>query len=310
METFRMELRTLGRSGLRVTPIALGCWPISGMTSLDVNDADSLATIRAARDRGINFFDTAYCYGANGESERLLAQALAGERDAIVLATKGGLHWDEDGTRITDGSPERLRQQCDESLRRLQFDHIDLLYLHMPDPKIPIEDSAGVLLELMQAGKTRAVGASNVNLRQLQAFHAVCPVTAVQLPYNLLQREIEAEIVPWCLAHDVAIVPYWPLLKGLLAGKLTRDHHFPVADGRHKYADFQGQQYQRNLDYVDQLREIAAECGRSVAQLAVHWTITQPGITSALCGAKRAAQIEETAGSVGWNLTAAQRARL
>jgi aryl-alcohol dehydrogenase-like predicted oxidoreductase len=304
-----MELRPLGRSGLQVTPVALGCWPISGMTSLDVNDADSLATIRAARERGINFFDTAYCYGAKGESERLLARALGGERDQVVLATKGGLHWDEQGTRITDGSPDRLRQQCEESLRRLQFDHLDLLYLHMPDPRVPIEDSAGALRELLEAGKTRAVGASNVSLEQLRAFHAVCPVSAVQLPYNLLQREIEADIVPWCVEHEVAIVPYWPLLKGLLAGKLSRDHHFPQADGRHKYADFQGERYQRNLEYVDHLRSIAAECGRSVAQLAVHWTITQPGITSALCGAKRPQQIEETAGAVGWELTRDQRAR-
>lgn len=302
-----MERRPLGSTDLLVTPVALGCWPISGMTSLDVNREDSLETIRAARDCGINFFDTAFCYGAAGESERLLGESFARERDEIVIATKGGLHWDSQGIRITDGSPERLRQQCDMSLQRLGFDHLDLLYLHTPDPKVPIEVSAGALRSLMEAGKTRAVGVSNVNLSQLIAFHAVCPVAAVQLPFNLLQRDIEHDIVPWCLAHQVAIVPYWPLLKGLLAGKLTRDHHFPPADGRAKYPDFQGEQYQRNLDYVDRLRLIAQECQRSVAQLVVNWTIHQPGITSALCGAKRAHQIEETAGAVGWRLTADQK---
>ncbi len=270
------------------------------MTSLDVNRDDSLETIRAARRCGISFFDTAFCYGANGESERLLAEVLAGDRDEVVLATKGGIHWEADGKRVTDGSPARLKHECETSLQRLRTDHIDLLYLHTPDPNIPIEDSAGALSELLAAGKTRSVGVSNVTLSQLQAFHAVCPVTAVQLPYNMLQREIEDDIIPWCVEHHVAVIPYWPLLKGLLAGKLPRDFVFQPGDGRAKYAAFQGQLWQRNQDFVDALRSSADRLGKTVAQLVVQWTIRQPGITSALCGAKRAYQIEETAGSVGW----------
>ncbi|NNE00997.1 MAG: aldo/keto reductase [Pirellulaceae bacterium] len=280
----------------------MGCWPIAGMTSVDVNDADSLKTLHAAVDSGINFFDTAYCYGPNGESEQLIAQALGDRRESIVIATKGGIHWDENGKQVLDATPDRLRFQCDESLRRLGTDYVDLLYLHAPDPKIPVEESAGVLLSLLQAGKTRSVGVSNFNVDQLRKFHAICPITAVQPHYNMLQREIESDTVPWCQQNNVSLVVYWPLLKGLLAGKLQRDHVFQPGDGRPKYAMFQGEQWQKNHDLIDQLRVIAADHDKSVAQLVVAWTICQAGITSALCGAKRARQIQETAAAMHWAL--------
>ena len=137
-----------------------------------------------------------------------------------MIATKGGLHWGSQGERQHDARPETLIRECDESLCRLGTDRVDLLYLHAPDPKVPIAESAGALAELLKAGKTRSVGASNVSLAQLEEFAAVCPLTACQPKYNMLQREIEADILPWCLAHDVSLVTYWPLMKGLLAGKL------------------------------------------------------------------------------------------
>ena len=270
------------------------------MTSLDVNDADSLKSLHAAIDTGINFFDTAYCYGRNGESERLIARAISDVRESIVIATKGGIHWDSNGVRAFDASPDRLRQECDESLQRLGIDQVELLYLHAPDPNVPVTESAGALKSLLDAGKTRSVGVSNFNLDQMKAFHNACPITAVQPPYNMLQREIEADIVPWCLEHNVSIIVYWPLLKGLLAGKLTRDHQFGKGDGRAKYPMFQGEQWRKNHDFVDQLRTIADDLHKTVAQLVVNWTVHQPGITAALCGAKRAYQIEETAGAMGW----------
>jgi aryl-alcohol dehydrogenase-like predicted oxidoreductase len=293
------DKRRLGNTDIEVTPVAMGCWPIAGMTSLDVNDADSLKTLRAAFDSGINFFDTAYCYGANGESERLIADALGDRRDSIVIATKGGIHWDKDGIRGQDARPETLARECDESLRRLGTDHVDLLYLHAPDPNVPIADSAGALRLLLDAGKTRSVGVSNFKIDQLIEFHAVCPITAVQPPYNMLQRGIEAEILPWCIANDVSCINYWPLMKGLLAGKLARDHVFAEGDGRAKYPMFHGEEWEKNQDFVDELRSIAADLGATVAQLVVAWTAQQPGITSVLCGAKRAYQIEETAGALG-----------
>ncbi len=346
-----MDYRPLGNTGIQVSAIALGCWPISGMTSLDVSDADSLATIRSCFDLGINFLDTAYCYGGDGESERLIARAIEGRRDEMVIATKGGIHWEAigsrhapravnvddslresrqlaervdhmDGTRsvpatgrdafkqVRDASPATLKRQCEESLRRLRTDRVDLLYLHAPDPTLPVAESAGALRELLDAGKTRSVGVSNLTLAQLEAFWRVCPIAAYQPPYNMLLRDIEADTLPWCRRHNVAVAIYWPLMKGLLAGKLPRDHVFPPGDGRAKYPMFQGEEWQRNQDLLDGLRAIAAEVGRTVAQVVINWTIHQPGITSALCGAKRPWQNEENAGAAGWRLTAEQTARI
>ncbi len=295
--------RRLGKTDLEVSPVALGCWPIAGMTSLEVNDRDSLATLAACRDSGINFLDTAYCYGANGESERLIAQAVRGCRDDFVIATKGGIHWDPAGQRGVDGRPATLKRQCEESLRRLATDRVELLYLHAPDPRVPVADSAGALRELLDEGKTRAVGVSNFTTDQLDAFHQVCPITAHQPPFNMLQRGIEADTLPWCVAHQVSTVVYWPLMKGLLAGKLARNHVFAAGDGRAKYPMFQGDQWQKNQDFVDQLRRVAKAADRTVAEVVVSWTIHRPGITAALCGAKRAAQIRETAGALNFVLS-------
>ena len=296
------ELRPLGSTDILITPIAMGCWPIAGITSVDVNEVDSLATLQAAADAGINFFDTAYCYGFNGESERMIARALSSRRDEIVIATKGGIHW-ENGKQVRDGSPATLKRQCEESLRRLATDRVDLLYLHAPDPNVPIAESAGAMKDLLKAGKTRSVGLSNASVEQLAEFAAVCPLAAFQQHYNMLQREIEAGPLPWCQAHGVSAIVYWPLMKGLLAGKLTRDHVFDPRDGRQKYPMFHGAEWQKNQDFLENLRPIAKEAGHSVAELVINWTIYQPGVTAALCGAKRPAQIQDNAGGMGWRLT-------
>jgi aryl-alcohol dehydrogenase-like predicted oxidoreductase len=304
-----MELRPLGTSGILVSPIALGCWPIAGLTSPGTNDADSIATIQTCFDLGINHLDTAYCYGRDGESERLIARALGRRRGEMVIATKGGLHWDREGKQAHDASPGTLRRQCEESLRRLATDCVDLLYLHAPDPAVPVAESAAALRGLMEAGKTRSVGVSNLDLAQLEEFAAVCPIAAYQPPYNMLQRDIEADTLPWCRRNDAAVLVYWPLMKGLLAGKLRRDQSF-AGDSRRKYPMFQGEEYEKNLALVETLREIAALSGHTVAQLVVNWTIHQPGVTSALCGAKRPDQLRDTALAAGWRLSDQQQTRI
>jgi aryl-alcohol dehydrogenase-like predicted oxidoreductase len=304
------DIRFLGKSGILISPVALGCWPISGMTSIDVNEADSLDTIRAAIDAGITFLDTAYAYGANGESERLIARAIEGRRDRVVIATKGGICWAADGNRVIDGRPKILRRQCEESLARLNTECVELLYLHAPDPKTPLAESAGALRKLQEEGKARCIGVSNFSLGQLEEFHAVCPIAAFQPPYNMLQREIEKDTLPWCRERGIAVCIYWPLMKGLLAGRLARDHVFQPRDGRAKYPMFQGTEWQKNQDLLDDLRAIAAEVGKTVAQVVVNWTIQQPGITAALCGAKRPQQILETAGAMGWRLSGGQFGRI
>lgn len=306
---FHSERRRLGSTDILVTPVAMGCWPITGITSVDVEEQHSLATLAAAFDAGINFFDTAYCYGYEGESERMIGRVLGRQRSEIIIATKGGIHW-EHGKQIKDASSTTLQRQCEESLRRLQTDYVDLLYLHAPDPQVPVAESAAALRKLLDAGKTRSVGVSNFNRQQLEEFSHVCPITAYQPHYNMLQREIEAEQLPWCVEHNVSIVCYWPLMKGLLAGRLPRDYIFAPRDGRHKYPMFHGAEWQKNQDFLDRLRPIAAEAGKSVAQLVINWTIYQPGITVALCGAKRPDQIVDNAGGMDWKLTDDQLAQI
>jgi aryl-alcohol dehydrogenase-like predicted oxidoreductase len=301
-----IERRPLGNSGFFVSPVALGCWPIAGVTTLDTNEADSIATIQKCFEVGINHLDTAYVYGPNGESEKLVRRALGNRRDEMVIATKCGIHH-ENSEMAPDARPEQLKAECEESLRRLGTDRVELLYLHAPDEKVPIAESAGALRELMEAGKTRSVGASNCTLEQLEEFAAACPLTAVQLPYNMLQRGIEQRTIPWCRERNVAVMVYWPLMKGLLTGRIARDAKLDARDSRRKYPMYQGEEWEKNQNFLDRVREVAAAAGRTVAQLAVNWTLSQPGITSALCGAKRPGQIEETAGAMGWSLTDEQR---
>lgn len=306
--------RLLGKTGIEVSPVALGCWPLAGVTTLGATHNDGVATVQAAIDAGINHFDTAYVYGPHGESDLILAEALRGRRDEVVLASKCGIHYEErdgaEATMHTDARPETLRRECDELLRRLETDHVELLYLHSPDPNVPIAESAGALAELMAEGKTLSVGASNTQLDQTIAFAASCPLAAVQLPYNMLQRDIEQHTIPWCITNGVAVMAYWPLMKGLLAGAMDRDKPLDAADNRRNYPMYEGDEWRRNQDFVDALRGVADEASVTVAQLVVNWTLSQPGITSVLCGAKRPEQIRETAGGMGWELSADQTGRI
>jgi aryl-alcohol dehydrogenase-like predicted oxidoreductase len=301
-----MEYRPLADTGLKISEISLGCWPIAGLTSPGTSEADSIATVLACFDLGINHLDTAYMYGRSGESERLIAKALGGRRHEMVIATKCGLHWTPDSHQTHDARPATLRRECEESLQRLETDRVDLLYLHAPDKTVPVAESAGELKRLLDAGKTRAVGASNLSLSQLNEFAAECPLAAFQPPYNMLMRGIEADVLPWCRDRGVAVLVYWPLMKGLLAGKITRDQVFGPNDSRSKYPMFLGEERRKNHDLIDRLQAIAQSAGRSVAELVINWTTHQPGITSALCGAKRPDQIIECAGGSGWRLSSEQ----
>src|SRR3954470_14413263 len=177
------QLRPLGNTGINVSAVARGCWPLAGVTTLGTNDADSIATIPKCLDVGINHLDTAYIYGPNGESENLIRRALGPRRDQMVIATKCGIHY-ENGVTVTDNRPEQLRSECDESLRRLGTDRVELLYLHAPDDKVPLAESAAALRKLMESGKALSIGVSNCTVEQMEEFHAICPITATQMPYN------------------------------------------------------------------------------------------------------------------------------
>ena len=294
--------RPIGTTSVRVGPLGLGCWPLAGMTRTGITHTAAVNTVAAAIDAGITHLDTAYCYGESGESERAIAAAIQGRRSDVVIAGKCGIHWKPGRQQQVDGRPERIRIEVEESLRRLAIDSLDLLYLHAPDPTIPLADSAGELSRLLEAGKTQAVGVSNVSLAQLQQFATACPLAACQLPFNMLQRGIESEIVPWCRQHGVSMVVYWPLMKGLLAGHMTRQQTFPESDSRHKYPMFNGDEFQRNLDFVDALHPIATRLGCDVASLVLAWTAEQPGITSVLCGATSPQQATMNARSLECDL--------
>jgi aryl-alcohol dehydrogenase-like predicted oxidoreductase len=252
--------------------------------------------------------DTAFCYGEHGESERAIAAAIRGRRDGVVIAGKCGIHWEPDAAatpprrQVVDGRPDRIRAEVGESLRRLGTDHLDLLYLHAPDPQVPLDESAGELARLLAAGTARAIGVSNVSLAQLEVFAAACPLSACQMHFNMLQREIEREILPWCRSREVAMIVYWPLMKGLLAGTMQRGHVFPQTDSRHKYPMFNGAEFDKNLDFVDRVRPIAARLGCSLPDLVLAWTAEQPGITSVLFGATSPEQVAINAGALAVDL--------
>ena len=303
--------RQLGDSDLWVSPVGFGCWPIAGVSSLQVNDADSLATLRAAIDTGINFFDTAFSYGYAGEADKLLAQIIR-ERpeEEMIIASKVGSHYDAQRRRVVDGRPETLLAKAKLGCQRLGVDTLDVIYLHEVDPNVPLADSAGGIAEIVKRGLARYAGVSNVDGKQLQEFQAECPVIVVQPPFNMFQTEKVADIGDVCREHNIAIVCYWALMKGLLAGHIGRDHKFDPADKRLTYPLFQGEAWQRAQDLLDKLRQLAGDLECTVAQLVVAWTLAQPGITVALCGAKRPAQIEETAAAMRLSLSADNLAQI
>ena len=286
--------RRIGRSDLRVNPIGFGCWPIAGVSSLNVTEESSLETLNAALDSGINFFDTAFGYGFNGEADHLLAKLIQNRRQEMILASKVGIGFDSEKQRFVDGRPATLLKQAEQVLDRLKVSEVEIMYLHAVDPETPIEESAGAIAEIVTRGWARYAGVSNVTASELERFHQECPVVAVQPPFNMLQQEQVSELRSICEREQIAIVSYWALMKGLLTGKFARDHEFDPRDKRLTYEIYQGQAWQQSQDFLDQLRTLANEVGCSVSQLVMAWTIRQPGITVALCGAKRPSQIRET----------------
>ena len=295
---------SLGNSDLKVSRIGLGCWPMAGITSIGVSDADSIATVQEALACGINFFDTAFSYGYDGRSDEILRMALQNRRDQAIIAHKVGSHWDEQKKRVVDGSPARLKAQAQACVQRIGSDYVDVMYLHTPDPNVPIEDSAGAIAEICKSGLARFAAVSNVNSQQAARFAQVCPVVAIQPYFNMFQQESVAELHSFASSHQVSLVCYWILMKGLLSGNLKRDHQFDPNDRRLTYPIFQGEAWQRAQDLLDKLRSLASDLQCTVAQLVTAWSLTNPSVTVALLGAKRPDQIREAAGALELKLSA------
>lgn len=291
--------RQLGNTDLKVSAVGLGCWPFAGMTSLGVEDAQSILTVQTALANGINLLDTAYSYGPDGRSDRVLQQALRGvPRESYVLCSKAGTHYDANGQRVVDGRAAVLIEQTQRSLDRLDLSFIDLHYLHQPDPKIDLRESASAMQQLKELGLIRYTGLSNASLAECQLFHSICPLSAVQIPFNMLQPATYQELVEWCIAQQISIISFWVLMKGLFAGKIERSTQLALEDRRRAYPMYQSAQWDINQDFVDVLRELAARLDWSVAQLVVRWSAEQLGMTSCLVGAKRPDQIIESAAAL------------
>ena len=303
-----LPVRPLGASGMAITRIGLGAWAIGGNGWAvgwgQQDDADSIAAIRLAVDRGINWIDTAAVYGL-GHSEdivrRALAQMAPAERPYVF--TKCGLTWSDDNPQAMPrrtGAPASIRRELEGSLRRLGVERIDLYQMHWPaGDGTPIETYWQTLMDLKQEGKVRAIGLSNHNLAQLQAASALGQVDSLQPPFSAIQRAAGADLIPWCAQHDVGVIVYSPMQSGLLTGSFSaqRAQALPADDWRSRNAEFTSPNLERNLALADAFKPIAERHGATVAAVAAAWTLAWPGVTGAIVGARSAAQVNGLLGA-------------
>jgi aryl-alcohol dehydrogenase-like predicted oxidoreductase len=296
-----MEQRTLGGQGLVVSALGLGCMGMSQSYGPG-DDQESVATIHRALDLGMTFLDTADVYGPY-TNERLVGRAIAGRREEVVLATKFGNQRLDDGRRVVNGKPDYVRQACDASLERLGVDHIDLYYQHRVDRSVPVEDTWGAMAELVQAGKVRHLGISEAAPATVRRAHAVHPVSAGQYEWSLFTRDLEDEVLPALRELGIGVVAYSPLGRGFLSGRITSPDDFGEDDFRRNHPRFTGENFARNLELVDRVRELAASKGATPSQLAIAWVLAQGDDVVPIPGTKRRSYLEENLGALDVELT-------
>ena len=295
-----METRKLGNSDLHITPVGFGAWAIGGsgweFAWGQQEDADSIAAIHRSLELGVNWIDTAAVYGL-GHSEEVVAVTLKAWRGAPpYILTKCSRRWDNTGHITSNHTAASIRQECEDSLRRLQVDVIDLYQMHWPpsDNGPGLEEAWQTMAALRKEGKVRWIGISNFNLAQIKRAEAIAPVTSLQPPYSMIRRKVEGEVLPYCLERGIGVISYAPMASGLLTGAMTRERAaaLPADDFRSRNPEFKEPRLSKNIELVERLRNIGARHGRSPGEVAIAWVLKNPAVTGAIVGARNAKQAE------------------
>ncbi|MFP4542703.1 MAG: aldo/keto reductase [Candidatus Kapaibacterium sp.] len=284
--------------------IGLGTWAIGGWMWGGTDEKESIKTIHTALDKGINMIDTAPAYGF-GKSEEITGKAIKeyGGREKIVLATKTALEWDDNENVKRNATKERIFKEIEDSLRRLQTDYIDIYQVHWPDPLVDVEETAEAMTALIDDGKILAAGVSNFSPKQMEKFKSVCPLSTNQPPYNLFEREIEDDVLPWCRDNDIKLITYGALCRGMLSGKMSTDREFKGDDLRQADPKFQQPRFDQYLKATELLKQFAKEkYGKDLIHLAVRWLLDH-GADISLWGARKPSQLDNLEGVWGWNLS-------
>jgi len=303
-----VQRRQLGRSGLEVSAIGLGCMGMSPMYG-EPDEAESIATLHRAIEIGMDFLDTSDMYG-NGHNEELVGRAIAGRRDRVILATKFGNIRNPDGTADVNGRPEYVATACEASLKRLGVDHVDLYYQHRVDPNVPIEETVGAMAILVKQGKARYLGLSEAAPATIRRAHAVHPIAALQTEYSLWTREAETQILPTCRELGIGYVAYAPLGRGFLGGKIRQLEALSDADHRRRMPRYQAENIARNLKLLEALDQLALVKGCTPAQIAIAWVLAQGIDIVPIPGTKRVSYLEENAKAAEINLSTEELGRL
>jgi aryl-alcohol dehydrogenase-like predicted oxidoreductase len=297
-----MEFTEINNTSLSISRIGLGTWAMGGWMWGGADDAAAIATIQRALDDGITLIDTAPVYG-QGHAEEVVGQALVGRRDRAIIATKAGLQWDEHISVSRNASARRIRSEVEDSLRRLRTDYIDIYQIHWPDDATPIEETARAMKALFDAGTIRAIGVSNFSPEQMDEFASYAPLHTAQPPYNLFERGIEADVLPYAREHSLTTLTYGALCRGLLSGKIDATTTFSGDDLRRHEPKFQQPRFGQYLRAVSRLDELAQKrFGKRVIHLAVRWVLDAPGVGSALWGARRPDQLDALPGALDFTL--------
>ncbi len=310
-----MQTRQLGNSDLQITPLGIGAWAMGGagwaFSWGPQDDDESVGAIHAALDKGINWIDTAAVYGL-GHSEEVVGNALKGRSNRPYVFTKCERVWGEDRQIRKSLKRDSIFQECENSLRRLQVDAIDLYQIHWPEPDEDVEEGWSALAELKKQGKVRWIGVSNFSAQQLARAQAIAPITSLQPPYSMIQPEIEADILPFCGRHNVGVIVYSPMKSGMLTGAMTRQRidNMPPDDFRKRTPNFQEPLLTRNLDLVELLREIGDSHGRTPGEVAIAWTLRRPEVTAAIVGMRSPQQVDGVVGAAEFRLSEEEIGRI